>query len=202
MDARPTIGIKVLATALVLGAIGMVAGFGTWSAFSDTASNDGNTFAAGSVDINDDDSDGVMFSLSGLKPNDSAAKCIKVNYAGTDLNSTVKLYGATTGTGLDQYLDLKVTRGTSSSTSFPSCTGFTADATNYAGAGAGVIYSGTLEGFPDSSAAGLSDPTAGTPETWAPGESHVYKFEVTVQNNGAAAGKNATQQFTWEAQYL
>jgi predicted ribosomally synthesized peptide with SipW-like signal peptide len=191
---------KLLATAVLLGLIGIVAGLATWSAFSATTSNPGNSFAAGTVTITDNDSGTAMFSLSGMKPNDADTGCITVTYTGS-LASTVRLYGTTTGTGLDQYLNLKVTRGSfSSPPAFDSCTGFTADATDYIAAGAGVIYNGTLQGYADSYAAGLVDPTSGSPESWTTSEAHVYKFEVTLQNDNAAQGLNATQTFTWEAQ--
>ena len=138
-----------------------------------------------------------MLSLSGAKPGDSDTSCIVVSYSGT-LPASVRLYGTTSGTGLDQYLDLTATRGTKSS-AFDGCSDFTADATNYIGQGAGVIYSGTLQGWADNYAAGLVDPTPGSPETWTNPESHAYKFVVTVQDNNSAQGLNATQTFTWEA---
>jgi hypothetical protein len=62
-----------------------------------------------------------------------------------------------------------------------------------------VVYNGTLQGYADNYAGGLVDPTSGSPENWTTGEKHVYKIQVTLQNNAAAAGKNATQDFTWEA---
>ncbi len=184
-------------TLLVLALLGVVVGLGTWSAFSDTTSNPGNAFPAGSVTIVDDDAGSAMLSITNGKPGDSDVGCIVVTFTGS-LASTVTLYGTTGGTGLDQYLDLTVTRGTKSS-GFDSCADFTADATDYIGAGAGVIYSGTLQGYPDGFAAGITDPTGGSPETWTNGESHAYRFQVTVQDNGAAQALDATQLFTWEA---
>lgn len=182
---------------LVVGLLGAVAGIGTWSAFSATTNNSGNTFASGTVALSDDDSDGVMLTLANAKPGDFDEGCIQVTYTGS-LPSSVRLYGTTAGTGLDQYLDVVVTRGTSTG-SFDSCATFSADATDYVGAGAGVVYSGTLQGYADSYAAGLVDPTSGTPETWTNGETHAYKIRVTVQNNNSAQGLNASQEFTWEA---
>ena len=113
----------------------------------------------------------------------------------------MRLYGTTTGSGLDQYLDLKVTRGTynPSTPAFKSCTNFQADGTDYLGAGNGVIYTGTLQAYPDDYASGLVDPTSGAPESWSSGEVHVYRFDMTLQSNFAAQGKNATQTFRWEA---
>jgi predicted ribosomally synthesized peptide with SipW-like signal peptide len=189
---------KVLASAVVLGLLGLLGGMGTLSAFSATTSNSGNSFASGTVAIGDNDANGAIFNLSGMKPGSTDSGCIEVTYTGS-LASTVRLYGTTGGTGLDPYLDLVVTRGTISSGAFDSCTNFTADATNYTGAGNGIIYNGTLDGFADSYAAGLVEPTAGSPESWTNGEVHAYKFQVTLADNNAAQNLTATQTFTWEA---
>jgi hypothetical protein len=194
---------KLLLTSLVLGVIGAVAGIGTWSAFSGTTSNDANSFASGTVAIGDDDANGAIFSLSAMKPGDTDFGCLIVTYTGT-LPANVHLYGTTTGTGLDAWLDVKVTRGAKTTGAFDSCTTFTPDATNYIGAGAGVVYSNTLTAYPDTTyAAGLLDPPPiGTLESWTTGESHAYRIDVTLSASApvGAQGKTATQQFTWEAQ--
>jgi predicted ribosomally synthesized peptide with SipW-like signal peptide len=195
---RGGLGTKVGLTMLMLALLGIIVGVGTWSAFSATTQNSGNSFASGTVILSDDDAGGAMLALANAKPGDSDTACIIVTYTGT-LPANVRLYGTTGGTGLDQYLDLVVTRGTKAAGSFDSCAGFTADATNYIGAGAGVVYTGTLQGYADTFAAGLVDPTAGTPEVWTNPESHTYRFVVTVQDNNAAQGLTATQTFTWEA---
>lgn len=189
--------LKVAIALVLMAFIGAGAGVGTWSAFSATTDNTGNSFEAGTVIISDNDSGTAMLALVNAKPGDTDQSCINVTYTGT-LASSVRLFGTTGGNGLDQYLDLVVTRG-SGAAGFDNCTGFTADAANYIGAGAGVIYNGTLQGFADTYAAGIVDPTSGTPEVWTTGESHTYRFAVTLQDNNAAQGLNATQSFTWEA---
>jgi hypothetical protein len=192
---------RLLASLVVIGLVGTVGGWATFSAFSSTTSNTGNTFAAGTVAIEDNDANAAMFTMANLKPGSTDTGCINVTFTGS-LASSVKLYGTTTGTGLDQYLTLKVTRGTytPSEPAFDACTNFSADATEYLGAGqgAGVIYNSTLQGFADTYTAGVQDPP-GTAEVWTTSESHVYKFEVTVQDNNSAQNLNATQAFTWEA---
>ncbi|HEV8571536.1 MAG TPA: hypothetical protein VGR49_00630 [Actinomycetota bacterium] len=190
------IGSRLALTALVLGLLGTIAGVGTWSAFSATTDNSANSFASGTVVIGDDDSGSAMLSLSNAKPGDSDAACIVVDYTGS-LPASVKLYGSTGGTGLDQYLDLTVIRGTKSS-GFDSCGDFNPDGADYIGSGAGVIYSGTLQGYPGGYGGGIDD-APGTVETWTTGENHAYKLVVSVQNNGAAQGLTASQVFTWEA---
>jgi hypothetical protein len=194
---RRSLATKLALTGLALTVFGAAFGW-TFSTFTSATNNAANTFTAGTVTVSDNDSGSAMLALSGAKPGDSDTSCIRVSYTGS-LPSTVRLYGTTTGTGLDAYLTLTVTRGTLPSGTFDNCTGFTADATNYIGAGSGVVYSGTLQAYPDDYAAGLVDPTSGTPETWATNEQHDYKLVITLANTDAAQGKNATQAFTWEA---
>jgi predicted ribosomally synthesized peptide with SipW-like signal peptide len=195
---QPSMRTKIALTAIALGLIGLLAGFGTWSAFSSTTSNTGNSFSAGDVILTDNDAGSAMLSLANAKPGDSDTSCIVVTYSGS-LPSTVRLYGTTGGSGLDQYLDLTITRGTDPLPSFDSCAGFTPDATDYIGAGAGVIFDGTLQAYPDDYAGGLVDPIPGSPESWTNSEAHGYRFVVSVQDDNSAQGLTATQTFTWEA---
>ena len=184
----------------VLALLVPAAGGVTFAAYTATAANGGDAVEAGSVKLSDNGDGSSMLALAGALPGDTTSACIKVTYDGS-IPSTVRLHGTTTGTGLDAYLDLKVTRGTytPSTPAFKSCTNFQPDTTNYIGAGNGVIYNGTLQGFPDDYASGLVDPLSGTPESWTTGESHVYRLDVTLQSNFGAQGKTAAQVFRWEA---
>ena len=198
-DPRRSTTSRLLRTLLVLGVLGALTGTGTWAAFSATTANSGNSFASGTVSISDNDAGSALFNVSAMKPNDpTRTSCITVTYTGS-LPSSVRLYGATGGTGLDQYLNLRVLRGTNSSPSGQSCSGFTPDATDYRGSGAGVVFDGTLQGFADDYASGLVDPVAASPESWTTSEVHSYRFEVSLQDTDAAQGKTASQTFTWEA---
>ena len=183
----------------LLGLLALAAGGVTFAAYTATTQSD-SRIEAGSVKLSDNGDGTSLMSMASAVPGDTSNACIKVTFDGS-LASTVRLYGTTTGSGLDQYLDLKVTRGTysPSTPAFKSCSNFQADGTDYLGAGNGVIYNGTLQGFPDTYAAGLVDPTSGSPESWTNGEAHVYRFDVTVQQNFAAQTLDATQTFTWEA---
>lgn len=188
---------KLLLSALIVGATGLVAGGASWSAFSGTTANSGNSFESGSVSLSDNDSDAALLTLSNATPGATATGCIRVSYGGT-LPADVKLFATVSG-ALAQYLTLKVTRGSDSGT-FPNCN-FTADTRDYIGQGSGVVYNGTLSGFPADYAGGLTDPdnsTGGT-ETWSSPETHAYKLEVTLQDNSAAQGQSASASFTWEA---
>jgi hypothetical protein len=190
---------KLLAIAL-LAAVVAGAGSYTWAAFVATTGNTGNSISSGTVRVSDNDTGSALLALTTALPGATDTGCIKVTYNGS-LASTLRLYGTTGGSGLDPYLDLQISRGTYTlpEPGYDSCTNFQPDATNYIGAGAGVIYNGTLQGFPDSYAAGLTDPTAATPESWTTGEAHVYRIQVTLQNAQAAEGLTASQTFTWEA---
>ena len=190
-------GRRMLGTVVVVGLLaGATAGVG-WSAFFSTPSNSGNSFAAGTVSIQDNDAGTAMLALTSAGPADGDTSCLQVTYTGS-LAATVRLYASVTGT-LAQYLTLTVTRGTSSAPTFDSCTSFAADATNYIGAGAGVVYSGALSSLPSSYAAGIVDPTAGSPESWTSSEAHSYRLAVTLASDTAAQGLSAAATLTWEA---
>jgi hypothetical protein len=180
--------------------VAAAAGTGTFAAFVATTQNSGDRIESGSVKLDDNDDDSQVLNLTSAQPGATDSGCIEVNYSGS-LDSGLRLYGDTSGSGLDPYLNLKVTRGVynPSNPGFDSCTNFQADGTDYIGAGNGVIYDGTLQGFADSYATGLIDPAVASPETWTTGEIHVYKLEVTLQGDPNAQGKDATQTFTWEA---
>jgi predicted ribosomally synthesized peptide with SipW-like signal peptide len=191
---RRSTGNKVAWSVVVLVFLVAAVSGGTWAAFTATTDNSGNSFSAGSVTLSDNDSGAAMLTLTSAAPGATDTGCIRVSYTGS-LPATVRLYGTTTGTGLDPYLSLTVTRGTISSGAFDSCANFSADGTDYIGAGAGVLYSGTLQGYPDDYASGIVDPTS----AWTNGEEHAYRFTVTLQDDNAAQGKTATQTFIWEA---
>ena len=157
----------------------------TFSAFRAGAFNSGNSIASGSVKLTDNDSGSAMFSLGSATTGDSDTSCIKVSYQGS-LPATVRQY-ATVGGSLASSLSVKVTRG-SGTTSFDDCTGFSADATNYIGAGAGVVYDGYLSDFPGTYAAGIADPLVGA--TFASsvlGEAGLVSFWRLGERPGAAS---------------
>jgi len=188
---------KLLVAALAVGLLGVVAGAGTWAAFSSDTTNPGNSFESGTVALTDNDGGAALLALSDALPGDTTTGCITVTYDG-NLDSDVHLFGNVSGT-LAQYLTLKVTRGTDTGT-FPTCN-FTPDSRDYIGKGAGVVYEGDLSAFGSSYATGVVDPenAAGGPEAWSTSEEHAYKLEVTLQADASAEGQTASAGFTWEA---
>jgi hypothetical protein len=192
---------KLVATLLVCGLAAGVTVAATWSSFSATTTNPSNSFSAGTVAISDNDA-GATLSIPQLAPGGSSSGCIKVTDTGS-LAAAVHMFASTTGS-LAQYLNLTVTRGAQTSPTFPSCTGFTADSTNYVGSGAGVVYSGTLSNFASSYtgfANGLVD-VPGSAQTWSSGSAHSYMLTVSLPAGApsAAQGLSSTATFSWEAQ--
>ena len=187
---------SLLRTLLIIGAASTAAVFGTFSAFSDTTDNAGNRLATGDVDLTDNDADGKLYFDTNARPGNTYEKCIKVTYSGS-LASDVKLYSSAVG-ALGDYVNLKITPGTQPDTTGMACDpSFTAESS-------GAIYNGELDEFAathSSFANGLADsPGAGT-GGWTSGQSVVYKFEVTIQDDPAAEGKDTNAHtFTWEAQ--
>jgi hypothetical protein len=187
---------KVLLTALCVGALGSLAAMGVFGAFSSTTTNAGNTITAGTVALADNDAGAAMYSLTAAKPGESVSKCIKVTYTGS-LDSDVRLYTPSTIGSLGQYVELTITPGTQTTSTFPSCTGFTPDS-------GGALYAGTLQNFgstKNSYANGVVDyPGSGT--KWAANESVVYQVTATLQSSAPDAAQGLTtgaHTFTWEA---
>jgi hypothetical protein len=141
-----------------------------------------------------------MFNVSNAKPGDAVSKCIKVTYTGT-LDSTVKLYTASTIGTLGPYINVTITPGTQGgAATFPDCTsgdGFVADAGS-------AIYTGTLASIASTHnnfANGLADNPGATATKWVANDNVVYRVTYTLQDNNSAAGlTTGSHAFTWEAQ--
>src|SRR5690606_1315740 len=98
---------KLLALVLVVVLVAAVSGSYTWSAFVANDGNPGNRIGSGSVSIADNDSGAALVSFADAQPGDSDTGCVKVTYGGT-LPASVRLFGTTGGSGLDQYLTVQV----------------------------------------------------------------------------------------------
>ena len=181
---------KGLLTVLVVGLLGSLAGLGVFAAFSSTTSNTGNSFAAGSVFIGDNDAGAALYNVSNQKPGVTTEKCIKVTYTGT-LDANVRIYASAVAAG-GQYVDLNVTSGTGD---VFSCSDFAPDVSSP------TVYNGTLKNFADTYtnyATGLADnPLAAT--KWVANDAVTYRFRVNIQDNDLAQGATTgTHSFTWE----
>ncbi len=176
------------ATALLMAALLAIGS--SWAAFSATTENAANDFAAGTVALTDNDAGVALFdTLTNLKPGDGETDCIEVTYSGT-LDSQVRMYGSVTaGTGLEDYLDFTVERGTGT------CAAFTADV---------MVWDTATDGDLGVYLAGATNYATGV-DGWnvtggAPDDTVPYRITATLQDNNAAQGLASTVTFTWESQ--
>lgn len=146
-----------------------------------------------------DDAGRALVHLADAEPGDLDTACVTVTYDGR-VPARIRLHGSTTGTGLDRFLQVTITRGRLPQNSSPSCEGFEPDETDHIGAGPGVIYQGTLDRFPDDPASAHIDPTPSSPAAWTDGEAHAYRVAVLLADQNTAQGLNATQAFAWSAE--
>jgi hypothetical protein len=186
---------KVLLSTLVVGVLCGLTTLGVFGLFSATTQNAGNEISTGTVAIGDNDSGSALYNVTGAKPGDTVSRCIKTTYTGT-LPADVHLYTTSVPGALAQYVDLVITKGTQPSSTFPECSGFTADGA--------ALFAGTLQSFEqtrNSFAAGIDSSSPGH-AVWAPGDSVVYKIDATLQagtpdaSQGSSSGSHT---FIWEA---
>jgi hypothetical protein len=187
---------KVLLSALVVGALGSMATMGLFGAFNATTTNSGNELSTGTVVLSDNDNGSAMYNVVNAKPGDSVTKCTKVTYNG-NIPSNVHLYTPETPGSVAQYVNLTITPGTQTSSTFPDCTGFTP-------AAGGAIYTGTLQNFAGTSnsfASGLNTNPASKTQ-WDANDAVVYRFVVTLDSNApdaAEAQQTGAHSYVWEA---
>lgn len=181
--------IKAFAGVLAMAAASFIAVQATAAAFSSQTDNTANEFQAGTVNLSDADSGFALFDGSTLLgPGDVQVACIEVTYSGS-LDAEVRLYGAVTGgSGLEDYLDLTIERGTGDCTAFGT-------STEVWGSGDGGL--GDFLAATSSFANGVDNwaPTGGGGDETVP-----YRFSVGQQDDNAAQGKSTTVNFVWEAQ--
>ncbi len=179
-----------LAALLSLGVVGQA----SYAAFSSKVSNTGNSLAAGTVVLGDDDAGSALLSLTSLRPGSTGSRCIAVTSSGT-LPSAVKLYATdvTATKSLPTYITWTVTQGTGGT--YASCSGFTALASGSS------VYSGTLAAFTGSATAYGSGVGSWAP-TGTASETRTFQVAYAVSSTtpDSAQGGTATFGLTWEAQ--
>jgi hypothetical protein len=187
---------KLLLSAVAVGVLGSFVALGVFGLFSATTQNSGNEISSGTVVLADNDAGSSMFNVTDAKPGESWTRCIKVSYTGS-LPAAVRLYMQNTTGALADYLHLTLTQGTAPGVTFPNCTGFTPDAT-------GVIFDGTVfsnvvgnweNGLP-------VYPAANSGGNWNPGDSLVFKFQMTLDPATPDTHQNSSLGNTtvvWEA---
>jgi len=176
---------RAVAMLASLGFVSVLVMTSSRAAFVDTTDNTSNSFSAGTVVLNDDDSGTVLFNVSNLAPASPRQNCIRVSYTGS-LAANVHMYGAASGS-LAQYLDVTVEVG--SGGTFGDCTGFS---------GGSTLYTGTLSNFA-ATRTNFANGLAGWDGATNP-SNRTYRITVTMQDDNAAQGLSANADFTWEAQ--
>jgi hypothetical protein len=181
---------KILLTLAIVGVTGSLISFGVFAAFSATTSNPNNSLAAGTVSISDNDGGTALYSVSNRKPGDFAESCIQVTYTGS-VGNVIKAYRSafTGGSGLDNYVDLAITKGT----------GTAADCSDFTGSTS--VYSGTLNGLGSNWGSGVALTNGSNQASWAQNDAVTYKVRATLQDNNAAQGlATGTHSLVFEAQ--
>ena len=121
---------RVAVVMLALVAVSLLVLNSSRAAFSDTADSTGNSLAAGTVDLVDDDAGSAMFTVSNMAPGDSTTECITVTYSGSIADpAAVRVYSGsyTDSADLGSFLNLTIEEG--SGGSFGDCSGFTLENT-------------------------------------------------------------------------
>lgn len=183
--------VRLSAALIAVFAAFLMAFQATSAAFSSQTSNAGNTFAAGTVELTDNDGGFALFEVTEMIPGQTEVGCIEVTYSGS-LDSEVRVFGAATGgDGLEAFLDLTIERGDGDCTTFGNATAVWTNGTD------GDL--GAFVGAATDFATGVDawQPTGGEPADTVP-----YRITVTLQDDNDAQGLSTAITFNWEAQNL
>lgn len=187
---------KILRSLAVVGVVASLAALGVFAAFSSETENPGNTVTAGTVALADNDTNTALYNMSSAAPGDDTQACIQVSYSGS-LDSSVKLYTESTIGDLGTHVNLTIEPGTQTAAEFPSCEGFTADAT-------GPVFDDTLASFASDHSGwenGLED-NPGDAASWTTSDAVVYRVTAEVDSatpDSAQGGTTGSHVLTWEA---
>jgi hypothetical protein len=186
---------KALLTALAVGGLGAVSGLATFSAFSATTTNSGNSITSGTVKIDQHTGATTLYVGANKGPGQTVQGCVRVAYSGSLTASAVKLYASSGITNGSNY-NLKIERGSGLTTldNSMSCAGFSASST---------AFDNTLDQLPTSySPSGIDGKASGA--TWAQNDTVDYKFTISVlddptPNAHTTSNSSGSHTFTWEA---
>ena len=161
-----------------------------FAAFTDDASNAGNSASAASVTITQDvPASTPLFDLKDWQPgeDDTVVRCIAVKNGGSiALPLSLRLDGAPSGE-LGSFVDMKIERGTRpAATDSADCGGFT---------GSGTVFDDELADFPTAKADAVSDGGAAVEA----GAERAYRITWHLQDDEDAEGKTISGvNFLWE----
>ena len=146
------------------------------------------SFSTAALEVSDDDAASALFTVSKVAPGQPLTRCIALSYRGP-ASAVVRLHGTSTGSGLDEALQMTVEAG--SGGTFNDCSGFS---------GSVLLYRGSLAGF----TATHGDVTSAL-DTFFPSqetETKAFRFSLTLDDAPEAQGRTASATFTWDAAEL
>jgi hypothetical protein len=158
----------------------------SYSRFSATTSNPGDSWTTGTVSLTNNAAVAVFNNITGLIPGSTGTNCILVTYTGS-LASTVKFYVQNYSGTLDPYLTMTVQSGSGTS-----CGAFGTSTT---------LFSGTLNALRTANTNFANGLPATSP--WSPasnGSVMPYQFTYTLADDNAAESATANLDLVWEAQ--
>lgn len=163
------------------------------AAFVAQNDNSSNQITAATIDLADDDASAAMFAnVTGLVPGTNLQRCIAVTYTGTVDPLPVQIYATSAPTGtLAPYLDLTIDVAADNADAFGTCTNFGVPG------GSTNVYSGTLGTFASAHSNYATSRSAGFDPSGT-GQTRVYRFTISVQDNALAEGLTSTFGFSWE----
>jgi hypothetical protein len=188
----------------------------TSAAFTATTSNGTNSWEAGTVKFQTDNTSALFSAESSgpdrlLRPGSTRFQCIQVDYVGS-LDADIRLFVTSpdpSAGSLDQYLEMKVEQGsnvTNAGVVQQNCDGFPATSTVvFPTTADGVGATGTLEQLkakrPDWTSGIPVGTPVGTPakNTVGPNTHLTFRITYVVKDENGAQGKKSTATFTWEA---
>ena len=180
--------VRIGGALLALALVAMLLNRTTQAAFSATTDGEDVTYTATTIELTDNDADGVQTTFPDMVPGDRVVSCIEVTYTGasTDLTN-VRFYvtdpADVDGTDLDADLDMVVTSYTGAD-----CTGT-----------ATPVATDTLDGLQS----GTNDYASSADGQWEPGasgESHWYEVAATLgtDTDDGQQGKSGGATLFWE----
>ncbi len=140
----------------------------------------GNSVAAGTVSLTDDDNGRSLVNLDAMAPGRPVEECITVAYDGSILPVELTLDAQTVG-DLGPYLGVEIERGTGGG--FEDCDSFQADDS---------VFDGTLA---ELDAVGVM-PLGFIYNT---GDEFAFRFRFELANEADAVGRQSSIDFVWEA---
>lgn len=192
--------VRLLALPVGLAASGVLVWQASYSAFSGTVNNTGNTFAAGTMTLTSDQPSTAMFATgTNLKPGDTVTRCITITYGGNLVPTTPVAFYVPTFTDSDATYKMSGQMLFTVDVGTPTTT-INADCSNWSGTnvtGQSTFESGVLlNALPSAYASGTS--TGWTPS----GNNDQRVFRVTAKfnttNDNNYQGKSVTASLDWE----